>query len=183
MRKIDLVLGLRCLPRACIFLPAFFLGLTGFCQVHHLALTRVENTPLSYVDPYIGTGGHGHVFLGASVPYGAVQAGPTNIVKGWDWCSGYHYSDSILIGFSQTHLSGTGIGDLGDVLIMPYTGAVQTHPGSQTRPDSGYASHYHHKNETARPAYYSVLLEDYGIRAEVTASERVSFYRYTFRDR
>jgi predicted alpha-1,2-mannosidase len=139
-----------------------------------------EPAPLSYVDPYIGTGGHGHVFLGASVPYGAVQAGPTNIVKGWDWCSGYHYSDSILVGFSQMHLSGTGIGDLGDVLIMPYTGAVQTHPGTQTDPGSGYASHYYHRHETARPGYYSVQLEDYGIKAELTASERVSFHRYTF---
>ena len=90
---------------------------------------KPEPAPLSYVDPYIGTGGHGHVFLGASVPYGAVQPGPTNIVKGWDWCSGYHYSDSILVGFSQMHLSGTGIGDLGDVLIMPYTGDVHTWPG------------------------------------------------------
>ena len=81
--------------------------------------TFVESKSVASVDPYIGSGGHGHVFLGASVPYGAVQTGPTNIVKGWDWCSGYHYSDSVLIGFSQMHLSGTGIGDLGDVLIMP----------------------------------------------------------------
>ena len=75
----------------------------------------------SFVDPYIGSGSHGHVFVGASVPFGAVQVGPNNIYKGWDWCSGYHYADSILIGFSQTHLSGTGIGDLGDVLLMPTT--------------------------------------------------------------
>lgn len=136
--------------------------------------------PLSYVDPYIGTGGHGHTFLGASVPYGAVQAGPTNIVKGWDWCSGYHYSDSILIGFSQLHLSGTGIGDLGDVLIMPYTGVIKTNRGTQGNPGSGYASHYTHQHETARPGYYSVRLEDYGIKAELTASERVGFHKYTF---
>lgn len=136
--------------------------------------------PVSYVDPYIGTGGHGHTFLGASVPYGAVQAGPTNIVKGWDWCSGYHYSDSVLIGFSQMHLSGTGIGDLGDILIMPYTGPVKTNRGTQANPASGYASHYTHRHETARPGYYSVQLEDYGIKAELTASERVSFHKYTF---
>jgi len=80
----------------------------------------------SFVDPYIGSGGHGHVFVGASVPFGAVQVGPDNFYKGWDWCSGYHYSDSLIIGFAQTHLSGTGIGDLGDVLIMPYTGAIKT---------------------------------------------------------
>jgi len=137
-------------------------------------------SPLSYVDPYIGTGGHGHVFLGASVPYGAVQVGPTNIVKGWDWCSGYHYSDSILVGFSQMHLSGTGIGDLGDVLIMPYTGKARTQQGTQKDPGSGYASHYTHRHEMARPGYYSVKLEDHGINVELTASERVGFHRYTF---
>jgi predicted alpha-1,2-mannosidase len=136
--------------------------------------------PVSYVDPYIGTGGHGHVFLGASTPYGAVQAGPVNIVKGWDWCSGYHYSDSVLIGFSQTHLSGTGIGDLGDVLIMPYTGAIRTNKGTQENPGSGYGSHYSHQHETARPGYYAVQLEDYGIKAELTATARVAFHKYTF---
>ncbi len=139
-----------------------------------------DKGPVAFVDPYIGTGGHGHVFLGASVPYGAIQAGPTNIVKGWDWCSGYHYSDSVLTGFSQTHLSGTGIGDLGDVLIMPYTGAIRTTRGTQDDPVSGYASHYSHRNETARPGYYSVRLEDYGIKAEITASERVAFHKYSY---
>jgi len=136
--------------------------------------------PVSYVDPYIGTGGHGHTFLGASVPYGAVQAGPTNIVKGWDWCSGYHYADSVLIGFSQMHLSGTGIGDLGDVLVMPYTGSLRTNHGTQDNPTAGYGSHYAHRHETARPGYYAVQLEDYGIRAELTATERVAFHKYTF---
>src|ERR1700712_5497167 len=80
----------------------------------------------SFVDPMIGSGGHGHVFVGASVPFGAVQLGPDNIYKGWDWCSGYNYGDSLLIGFAHTHLSGTGIGDLADILIMPYTGSVKT---------------------------------------------------------
>ena len=77
-----------------------------------------------YVDPFIGTGFHGHVFLGANIPFGAVQLGPVNLSEGWDWCSGYHYSDSTIIGFSHTHLSGTGIGDLGDILLMPATGDV-----------------------------------------------------------
>src|ERR1700743_309757 len=85
-----------------------------------------ESAPVVYVDPYIGTGGHGHVFLGASVPFGAVQCGPMNINKGWDWCSGYHYSDSVVKGFAQNHLNGTGIPDLGDILIMPFTGPVRT---------------------------------------------------------
>ncbi len=139
-----------------------------------------ESKPLSYVDPYIGSGGHGHVFVGASVPFGAVQVGPNNIVKGWDWCSGYHYSDSVVIGFSQTHLSGTGIGDLGDVLMMPYTGDIKTNPGSQTDPTSGYGSHYSHTRETARPGYYAVQLDDRNIQVELTATERVGIHRYTF---
>lgn len=110
----------------------------------------------SFVDPLIGTGGHGHVFLGANVPFGAVQLGPQNIFKGWDWCSGYHYSDSLLIGFSHTHLSGTGASDLGDVLIMPYTRAVRTDKGRQPAPHQGYLSRYSHRRETARPGYYAV---------------------------
>lgn len=139
-----------------------------------------EFKPSEYVNPYIGTGGHGHVFLGASVPFGAVQVGPTNIVKGWDWCSGYHYSDSVVIGFPQMHLSGTGIGDLGDVLIMPYTGKIRTNHGSQENPTTGYGSHYTHAHETAKPGYYAVQLEDYNIKVELTASERVGFHKYTF---
>jgi len=135
---------------------------------------------VDYVDPYIGSGGHGHVFVGANVPFGAVQVGPTNIVKGWDWCSGYHYSDSVVIGFPQTHLSGTGIGDLGDVLIMPYTGKLRTNRGTQEDPTSGYASHYSHKTEKVSPGYYAVDLDDYKIKVELTASERVGFHKYTF---
>jgi predicted alpha-1,2-mannosidase len=139
-----------------------------------------ESAPLSYVDPYIGTGGHGHVFLGASVPFGAVQPGPMNINKGWDWCSGYHYSDSVVKGFAQNHLNGTGIPDLGDILIMPYTGSVRTEVGTQNDPSKGYASHYDHKNEIARPAYYSLWLKDHKVNVELTATERVAFHRYRF---
>lgn len=134
----------------------------------------------SYVDPFIGTGYHGHVFLGAHVPFGGVQVGPVNYVKGWDWCSGYHYSDSIVTGFSQMHLSGTGIGDLGDVLITPYTGELKTTPGTQEKPLEGYASLYTHQDETAKPGYYSVLMKKYDIRAELTATERVAVHKYTF---
>src|SRR5881628_1228817 len=83
-----------------------------------------------YVDPYIGTGFHGHVFVGANVPFGAVQLGPTNLSEGWDWCSGYHISDSTIVGFQHTHLSGTGIGDLGDISFMPTTGPVKVTKGS-----------------------------------------------------
>lgn len=139
-----------------------------------------SNDLARYVDPFIGTGYHGHVFLGAHVPFGAVQVGPQNYVKGWDWCSGYHYSDSIVTGFSQLHLSGTGIGDLGDVLITPYTGELKTSPGTQDAPLAGYASLYSHSDETAQAGYYSVKMKRYDILVELTASERVAMHKYTF---
>lgn len=134
---------------------------------------------LQYVDPYIGSGYHGHVFVGTSVPYGMVQLGPNNIHKGWDWCSGYHYSDSILIGFSHTHLNGTGCTDLGDILIMPLN-EIRTPRGNQDDIRDGYASRYSHDNETARPEYYSLLLDRYNIKAELTATDRVGFHRYAY---
>lgn len=144
------------------------------------AFSQSTTDVAKYVDPYIGTGGHGHVFLGASVPFGAVQVGPTNYSKGWDWCSGYHYSDSILIGFSQLHLSGTGIGDLGDVILMPYTGNMKIIPGTVQNPLSGYATLYGHQDETVKPGYYAINLKSYHVKAEMTSTERVGFHKYTF---
>ena len=120
-----------------------------------------------YVNPFIGTGGHGHVFLGANVPFGNIQAGPTQKKQGWDWCSGYHYSDSTVIGFGQMHLSGTGIGDLGDVSLLPMTNLSQREVK------------FSHKAEYVRPGYYSVMLAS-GIRVELTATQRVAFHRYSF---
>ncbi|WPV64916.1 GH92 family glycosyl hydrolase [Chitinophaga sp. LS1] len=172
-------LGLMHYPMLAAALLASGIQLNGQSKKTVVTGTKVYK-PVDYVDPYIGSGGHGHVFVGANVPFGAVQVGPTNITKGWDWCSGYHYSDSVMIGFSQTHLSGTGIGDLGDVLIMPYTGKVRTNRGTQDNPTSGYGSHYSHAHETAKPGYYAVTLEDYKIKVELTASERVGFHKYTF---
>lgn len=134
---------------------------------------------LRYVDPYIGSGGHGHVFVGASVPLGMVQVGPQNIHKGWDWCSGYHYSDSVLIGFSHTHLSGTGCADLGDVLLMPYVGDVRTARGEQDNIEGTCSAYYSHKNEEVAPGYYSLLMDN-GVRAELTATDRVAIHRYTY---
>ena len=136
--------------------------------------------PVAYVDPYIGTGGHGHTFLGVTTPFGAVQIGPNNINKGWDWCSGYHYSDSIVIGFSHLHLNGTGCSDTGDILFMPYTGKARTQPGTQQDPLAGYASYYSKDNERALPGYYEVLLKTHRTKVELTASDRVAFHRYTF---
>lgn len=134
---------------------------------------------VSYVDPYIGSGAHGHVFVGANVPLGAVQIGPQNIHKGWDWCSGYHYSDSVLIGFSHTHLSGTGCADLGDILIMPYLGQVRTARGEQDNIEGSCSSYYTHENEEVIPGYYALKLDN-GIKAELTATKRVAMHRYTF---
>lgn len=134
---------------------------------------------LQYVDPFIGSGFHGHVFVGASVPFGMVQLGPNNIDKGWDWCSGYHYSDSICIGFSHTHLNGTGCGDMGDVMVMPMT-EVNVKRGNQDDISSGYASYYRHETEEAHPDYYSVMLDRYDIKAELTATARVGLHRYSF---
>ncbi len=133
-----------------------------------------------YVDPLIGTGSHGHVFLGANVPFGAVQLGPVNITQGWDWCSGYNYSDSTIIGFAHTHLSGTGIGDLGDISFMPAVGNVTIAKGIIGKPETGYYSMFSHDEEKAVPGYYSVQLKRYNIKAELTATERVGFHQYTF---
>ncbi|WP_143959792.1 GH92 family glycosyl hydrolase [Litoribacter populi] len=133
-----------------------------------------------YVDPFIGSGFHGHVFVGANVPFGAVQLGPVNITEGWDWCSGYHYSDSTIIGFSHTHLSGTGIGDLGDILVMPATGDVKIQKGEAEKPETGYFSYFSHDREKAKAGYYQVHLDRYAIDAEMTTTERVGFHRYTF---
>lgn len=139
------------------------------------------NNLTRYVDPYIGTGFHGHVFLGANVPFGAVQLGPVNMSEGWDWCSGYHYSDSTILGFAHTHLSGTGIGDLGDIMLMPATGTIDSMKrGKIGRPNSGYYSHFLHDEEKVAPGYYAVHLERYDINAELTATERVGFHQYTF---
>lgn len=134
---------------------------------------------LSYVDSYIGSGEHGHVFVGASVPLGMVQIGPQNIHKGWDWCSGYHYSDSVLIGFSHTHLSGTGCADLGDVLLMPYVGEVRTARGEQDNIEGTCSTYYSHANEEVAPGYYSLLMDN-GVRAELSATDRVAIHRYTY---
>jgi predicted alpha-1,2-mannosidase len=127
----------------------------------------------------IGSGGHGHVFVGASVPFGAVQVGPNNIYKGWDWCSGYHYSDSIIIGFSQTHLNGTGCGDMGDILMMPYTGKIRIKRGEQNNIKGAYASYFKHANEKVEPAFYSVLLDN-GVKVELTATAHAGFHKYQF---
>ena len=136
--------------------------------------------PMQWVDPRIGTGGHGHCFPGATVPFGAVQLSPDTYNSGWDWCSGYHLSDTSIMGFSHTHLSGTGGGDLLDFLVMPSTGPTKIVSGTREQPELGYRSRFSHADEVSRPGYYSVLLKDTGILAELTATERAGLHRYTF---
>jgi predicted alpha-1,2-mannosidase len=136
--------------------------------------------PMDWVDARIGTGGHGHCFPGAAVPFGAVQLSPDTYDGEWDWCSGYYITDTSIMGFSHTHLSGTGCGDLLDFLVMPGTGPAKIVPGTRANPESGYRSRFSHDDETMEPGYYSVLLKDTGIRAELTATERTGLHRYTF---
>ncbi len=134
----------------------------------------------AYVNLKIGTGGHGHTFPGATVPFGAVQLSPDTFTDGWDWCSGYYDTDASIMGFSHTHLSGTGCGDLLDVLLMPNVGPAKLEPGTREHPEEGYRSRFSHDDERAEPGYYSVLLRDPGVQAELTATERTGLHRYTF---
>ena len=140
------------------------------------ALAQPATNYTDLVNPFIGTGGHGHTYPGPSLPFGMIQPGPDTRLEGWDGCSGYHYSDSRLYGFSHTHLSGTGIPDYTDVLLMPTTGDVRLNNGADGKP--GYSSTFSHDEEVARPGYYAVTLRDHGIRAELTTTLRVGIHRY-----
>ena len=133
-----------------------------------------------YVNPFIGTGGHGHTFPGAVVPHGMIQPSPDTRIDGWDACSGYYYADTTINGFSHTHLSGTGCADFGDVLLMPTVGEQKYQPLGSKIQKMAYASAFSHENETAEPGYYSVFLDTYGIKAELTATKRAALHRYTF---
>lgn len=144
------------------------------------SLSNGQEKFTSFVSPFIGTSGHGHTFPGACLPFGMVQLSPDTDVEGWDWCSGYHASDRSIMGFSHTHLSGTGAPDLGDILIMPETGEAKFEPGDKKIPGQGYHSRFSHTSEVAKPGYYAVKLEDCNVYAEMTTSLRVGFHRYTF---
>ena len=133
-----------------------------------------------FVDPRIGTGGHGHVFYGANVPYGFIQLGPTSIPQSWDWVSGYHVSDSTVIGFPHTHLSGTGIGDLHDINVMPVVGEVTYSRGDASSYETGLWSYSDRSKEVVTPGYYRTHLSRYNVYVELTATKRVGFHKYTF---
>lgn len=141
---------------------------------------NVQTDYASFVDPFIGTGGHGHTFPGPVVPNGMIQPSPDTRIDGWDACSGYYYEDSTINGFSHTHLSGTGCADYGDILIMPTVGEQMYKNQDFSSQVLPYASSFSHENEVAVPGYYSVLLDRYSVKAELSATKRSAIHRYTF---
>jgi predicted alpha-1,2-mannosidase len=163
MKKLFLPLMLLCLA-ACSTQP----------KVDYVA------DPANYVDPFIGTGGHGHTFPGATVPFGMVQFSPDTRMNDWDGCSGYHTSDNTILGFSTTHLSGTGCSDYGDFRFMPIVGEVKLDKGDENNTASGYRSAFQHENEDAKAGYYAVLLDDYNTKVELTTGDRVGMMRCAF---
>jgi len=148
------------------------------------AHAAAPGSPAAAVNVFIGTGGDGHTFPGATRPFGMVQLSPDTQVRhfrqSYPWASGYNYADNSILGFSHTHFSGSGHSDLGDVLLMPYSGETKLDPGYPERPFSGYRSRFSHEQEQAEPGYYAVRLKDHEVDVELTASERVGLHRYRF---
>lgn len=156
-----------------------------------LSISSIGQNKADFVNPFIGTVKMGHTFPGACVPHGIVQLSPDtdtipHNIDGkyqkdtYKYCAGYQHDDKTIVGFSHTHLSGTGHSDLGDILVMPITGEIKINPGTADNPDSGYRSRYSNETEVARPGYYEVMLDDYGVKAQLTATERVGVHKYTF---
>lgn len=160
--------------KLCMLLLASGIGLFSCAE---------QDLPKEYTDSvnvFIGTGGHGHTFPGATLPHGMVQLSPDTRLFGWDACSGYYYDDTSIMGFTHTHLSGTSIGDYGDILFMPVVGEKPLIAGTAENPDEGYRSRFSHEQESARPGYYQVLLQDDSINVELTATLRAGLHRYTY---
>ena len=158
-----------------IFVPLLAFGLFA-CNTAEIA----ETDYTSMVDPFIGTGGHGHTFPGPVVPNGMIQPSPDTRIDGWDACSGYYYEDSSINGFSHTHVSGTGCADYGDILIMPTVGEQDYKNQDLISQSLPYASSFSHENEVAVPGYYSVFLDRYSVKAELSSTKRAAIHRYTF---
>ncbi|MDN3595435.1 GH92 family glycosyl hydrolase [Zunongwangia endophytica] len=167
--------------RFCAIAASFFLLISCKKESDENLKESPKNENLtSHVNPFIGTGGHGHTYPGVSRPFGMVQLSPDNGQNGWDWCSGYHYSDSLVAGFSHLHLSGTGIGDLADILFMPVNKKIDLTKAVEEQKDIPYLSKYTHDNETAKPGYYQLFLEDYDVNVELTSTLRTGYHQYTF---
>ncbi|TKG88911.1 glycoside hydrolase family 92 protein [Puteibacter caeruleilacunae] len=151
------------------------------CVSKEKQTVSTETNLTQFVDPFIGTAFHGHTYPGATVPFGMIQLSPDNGTSGWDWCSGYHYSDTIIAGFSHLHLSGTGIGDLADISVMPTNKEIAAkHFEAGKSYQDFYRSGFSHDNEKAKPGYYQVLLNDDQINVELSTTKRVGFHRYTY---
>ena len=146
----------------------------------YLSVNAQTSDFTTLVNPFMGTGDHGHTYPGAVLPHGMVQLSPDTRMVNWDGSSGYHYSDTIIIGFSHTHLSGTGEPEFCDILFMPTVGEISVLSGTEDKSQKGYRSSFSHKNEVASPGYYKVLLDDYNVTAELTATDRTGFHRYTY---
>lgn len=173
------------IQKAAVLVLTAAVGLAGTTVWGQSADSSIQERARAYplaakVNPLIGTGGHGHTYPGACVPFGMVQLSPDTGTDGWDWCSGYHYSDRSIMGFSHTHLDGTGCADLGDFLFMPTTGEPKFEPGSKRNPDEGYRSRFSHDQEQACAGFYGVYLKDYDIHVQLTTTRRVGVHQYTF---
>ena len=159
---------------------SFIIGLFFGIALQNIAIAQTDN-PVDHVNPFLGTDFFGHTFPGASLPFAMVHLSPDMNNQGWTYCAGYIYSESSIMGFSHTHWSGVGMVNGGEVLLMPTVGQkLQTVPGSLENPDEGYRSRFDHADEIASPGYYSVLLKDYNVKAELTSTQRAGFHRYTF---
>jgi predicted alpha-1,2-mannosidase len=161
-----------------LFTSLFCVFLMISChQKPAVSVAKKDRSLIEYVNPFIGTGGHGHTYPGATMPFGMMQLSPDTRLDGWDGCSGYHYSDKEIYGFSHTHLSGTGVSDYGDILLMP-TNKVVFNNGSDGK--EGYKSAFSHAKELAEPGYYKVHLDDTNIDVALTVSERSGMHKYQF---
>ncbi len=160
------------------WITVFIFLILSNCQMPvEKVIAEKDRALTNYVNPFIGTGGHGHTYPGATAPFGMMQLSPDTRLDGWDGCSGYHYSDSYIYGFSHTHLSGTGVSDYGDILLMPTTSEILSN-GADGRP--GYKAPFSHERERAEPGFYKVHLDSTNIGVELTVSERSGMHRYTF---
>ena len=149
------------------------LGLLAFLVLIQPSLAQKKTDYSRWVNPFIGTGGHGHTYPGPTLPFGMVQLSPDTRLTGWDGCSGYHYTDSVVYGFSHTHLSGTGVADYGDILFMPTTGTPKFK-------NNEYASRFQKKNEKASAGYYETFLDSYQIGVKLTSTLRAGLHQYEF---